>query len=315
MGTRTGTDRRQRFESRRLALTLLAVATLCLLLLVFAGTALAVPSAAQIDTYLLSKGSPLTGSGQAFYDAGQAYGVDPAFLVAITGAESSFGVLLYHSGADYATYNAWNWFYADPREASDFASWSDGATRVAQGLSGILYYGAGRYSALDIAPVYCPEGTQNWIDNVTFFMTELGGDPSDTRWVGVVAAAPAVTAAAASATPDLPTLALDGKMVVDAPRHADGVLQASFAVRNVGQQAGGWESVTLVLKKQGSKRQVNVGPATPLILAAGSGTDYLVTSSLPSAGTWTGTIWVKSGGRWWVLGTDPGFTVTVTPRG
>ncbi len=294
-----------------LAVALLVSATLCLSLLVFAGSALAAPSASQIDAYFFSKGSPLSGSGQAFYEAGRAYGIDPAFLVAITGAESSFGALLYHSGTEYATYNAWNWFYADPRYASDFASWSDGVIRVAQGLSGTLYYGAGRYGVLDIAPVYCPEGTQDWINNVTFFMLELGANPSDTRWSGTGAAA----SGAAAPVPDLPTLALDGKVLVDAPRYSDGVLRATFAVRNVGKQAGGWESVTLVLRRQGSKREVNVGPATALILAADTGTTYAVTSSFPSAGTWRGTIWVKSGGRWWVLATDPAFEVTVAARG
>jgi hypothetical protein len=289
---------------------LLVLATLCLSLLVFAGSALAAPSASQIDAYLFSKGSPLTGSGQAFNEAGRAYGIDPAFLVAITGAESSFGVLLYHVGDDYATYNAWNWFYADPRHASDFVSWSEGVTQVAQGISGLLYYGAGRYGVLDIAPVYCPEGTQNWIDNVTFFMLELGANPTDTRWAGTGAAA----ASAAAPVPALPTLALDGKVVVEAPRYSDGVLHATFAVRNVGKQAGGWESVTLVLQRRGSKREVNVGPATALILAADGGTTYALTSSLPSAGTWTGTIWVKSAGGWRVLGQDPAFEVTVAER-
>ena len=285
--------------------------TLCLLALVFAGSALAVPTGSQIDAYLLSKGSALTGSGQAFYDAGRAYGVDPAFLVAITGAESSFGALLYHVGDDYATFNGWNWFYADPRHASDFTSWSEGVTRVAQGLSGNLYYGAGLYGVLDIAPVYCPEGTQAWINNVTFFMLELGADPTDTRWSGTGAAA---ASAAAAPVPTLPTLVLDGKVVVDAPRYSDGVLRASFTVRNVGKQAGGWESVTLVLQQRGTRREVNVGPATALILTPDAGTTYAVTSTLPAAGTWTGTIWVKSGGRWWVLGTNPAFEVTVAKR-
>jgi hypothetical protein len=115
--------------------------------------------------------------------------------------------------------------------------------------------------------------------------------------------------------PDLPTLALDGKVVVDAPRYSDGVLHATFAVRNVGKQAGGWESVTLVLQRSKGKREVNVGPAAALVLAADTGTTYTVTSTLPSSGTWTGTIWVKSAGRWWVLGTDPAFRITVAPPG
>ncbi|HJW74851.1 MAG TPA: hypothetical protein VJ787_04165, partial [Thermoleophilia bacterium] len=261
---------------------------------------------------LFSKGSSLTGQGQAFYAAGQAYGVDPAFIVAITGAESSFGVLLYHSGADYATYNAWNWFYADPRSASDFVSWGEGATRVARGLAGGLYYGAGRYGVLDIAPVYCPEGTQNWVNNVTFFMIEMGADPADTRWAGATGAAAVPVASAQTRT--RPTLALDGKVVVTAPRHSDGVLVAAFAVRNVGKRAGGWESVTLVLRRLKSRSEINVGPATPLTLAPDKGTTYRVTSTIPRAGTWTGTIWVRTGGRWWVLGRDPLFKVKVAAR-
>jgi hypothetical protein len=311
MVTRTTPTTDHSDARRPVAAAALILIGLCLILLVSATPALAATSPAQIDAYLFSKGSPLTGQGQAFYAAGQAYGVDPAFLVAISGAESSFGVLLYHSGPDYATYNAWNWFYGDPREASDFFSWSDGADRVARGLAGGLYYGAGRYGVLDIAPVYCPVGTQNWVNNVTFFMIEMGADPADTRLQTTTGAAATPSAAQSSTGP---TLALEGKVVVSAPRFSDGVLTATFAVRNVGKSAGGWESVTLLLRREKSKGEINVGPATPLTLAAGKGTIYKVTSTLPKAGTWTGTIWVSSAGRWWVLGRDPLFTVKVAAR-
>src|SRR5215831_3769215 len=52
--------------------------------------AAAVPgiSAQAINTYLRNQGSPLAGQGQAFVGAGRRHGVDPALLVAISGAES-----------------------------------------------------------------------------------------------------------------------------------------------------------------------------------------------------------------------------------
>ncbi len=62
----------------------------------------------QIDAFLLARGSPLAGEGTAFCTAGRRYGVDPAFLVAITGAESNFGQLLVSDGSATATYNAFN---------------------------------------------------------------------------------------------------------------------------------------------------------------------------------------------------------------
>ena len=145
----------------------------------------------QIDAFLLARGSPLAGEGTTFCAAGRRYGVDPAFLVAITGAESNFGQLLVSDGSATATYNAFNWFWAPTRLASSFTSWSRAIATVAQGLSGPLYYGAGRYAVADIAPVYCPQGTSAWISNVTAFMAELGADPGDTRWAaGLMRTAP-----------------------------------------------------------------------------------------------------------------------------
>ena len=42
-----------------------------------------------------------------------------------------------------------------------------------------------------IAPRYCPDGTGNWVANVTAFMTQLGGDPADTASSRAASAAPA----------------------------------------------------------------------------------------------------------------------------
>jgi hypothetical protein len=59
--------------------------------------------AAQIDEFLKKQSSPLAGLGNVFAAAGQKYGVDPRLVVAISGAESSFGKHLF--GAN----NGWGW--------------------------------------------------------------------------------------------------------------------------------------------------------------------------------------------------------------
>ena len=58
--------------------------------------------------------------------------------VAITGAETSFGKLIYQEGGDYSTFNAWNWFWGPTRPLSDFTSWADGCDHVAAGLAGTI---------------------------------------------------------------------------------------------------------------------------------------------------------------------------------
>ena len=77
----------------------------------FAPAAAAAPDAAQLDAFLSEHDSPMTGTGAIFIAEGQLYGVDPVFLVAIAGAESSFGKQLYSKNGDECTYNAFNWFY------------------------------------------------------------------------------------------------------------------------------------------------------------------------------------------------------------
>ena len=66
----------------------------------------------QIDDYLRDKGSPLAGQGEAFVNSGRTHNVDPRLLVAIAGAETTFGL------NTCAEYNAWNWFYVDTSQCS-----------------------------------------------------------------------------------------------------------------------------------------------------------------------------------------------------
>ena len=113
----------------------LVVAVVCVLAAAAAGAfapaAAAAPDAAQIDDFLAAHGSPMTGTGATFAAEGREHGVDPAFLVAIAGAETSFGELLYSENGDQCTYNAFNWFFGPTWPQSDFGSWDEAIGRVA----------------------------------------------------------------------------------------------------------------------------------------------------------------------------------------
>ena len=251
----------------------------------------------QIDDFLLAHGSPLAGEGGAFCEAGRRNGVAPAFLVAISGAESSFGQFLFVAGPQTATYNAFNWFYAPTRAGSAFASWDQAIATVAAGLRGPLYYGAGRYSVGAIAPVYCPQGTQAWIDNVTTYMLELGADPSDTRWRGTPLAGGRAalgdrlranhTGAASALVVRRPI------SVTPAGASAGDRVRILFTLTNEGLRRGRWRAV--ILRLQGPTGQdLAFGRAATLRLAAGASYSFASTARLRAPGAWRGWIDVEA---------------------
>jgi len=158
------------------------------------------PSAAGIDAYLASKGSPMTGHGAAFMASAMRWRVDPRLLVAISGAESSFGQVT--CGPN----NGWGW--ACPNDPADFATWAAGIDTVTEGLRND-YLDEGRTSVSLIQQKYCPVGAANdptglnshWTDNVTKFLLEQGGNPA---MVG-----PGPSGAGALQMPDFGLLAAD----------------------------------------------------------------------------------------------------------
>jgi len=80
-------------------------------------------SVTTIERVLKQYGSPAVGSGQAFYDLGVQYGIDPAFMLAFFVHESTAGtagaavanlsvgnircVAGYRCGGGYAAYDSW----------------------------------------------------------------------------------------------------------------------------------------------------------------------------------------------------------------
>jgi hypothetical protein len=79
-------------------------------------------SSCFIDQYLSGKSSPIAGNGTVFAAEGLKYVVDPRLVVAIAGAESSFGTNWVN--CPQSGFNAWSWFYNANCANSPFASFA-----------------------------------------------------------------------------------------------------------------------------------------------------------------------------------------------
>jgi hypothetical protein len=264
----------------------------------FAPAAAAAPGAAQIDYFLAAHDSPMTGTGAAYVAEGAAHGVDPAFLVAIAGAETSFGRFLYSQNGDQCTYNAFNWFFGPTWPRSDFASWDEAIARVAEGLSGSLYYGSGLTSVYAIAPRYCPDGTGDWMTNVASFMTQLGGNPYDTR-LGSASTLPPGT------QPVL--VALKGSVTLSrGAREVGKKVTVRFTITNSGGQTVALEAIKLAVRGPAgagvdlvSGQAVTLAPGQPLAVTA--------SWPLDAVGAWHGWIEVTQNGQQSLVGAKQAF--------
>jgi hypothetical protein len=269
--------------------------------LAFASPVAATPSADQIDGYLIQHDSPMAGTGATFITQGEMYGVDPVFLVAIAGAETSFGKQLYSKDGDQCEYNAFNWFYGPTWPQSDFISWDAAIARVAAGLAGPLYHGAGLVSVDAIAPKYCPEGTDQWVANTKAFMLQLGGNPDDTR----VAAAPVPGPTPSSTEPGL--VALTGSVKLDdGDREVGQRIYAWFTLTNSGGQPVDLDGIRLAIRGPGRVERDMASDAA-LTLAAGQSVEVSTSWPLDLAGRWHGWIEVTRGGKAGLVGDQQAF--------
>lgn len=270
----------------------------------FAPAASAAPDAAQLDAFLAEHASPMTGAGATFIAEGEANGVSPVFLVAIAGAESSFGEYLYSENGDECTYNAFNWFYGPTWPTSDFTSWDEAIARVAAGLSGDLYYGSGLYSVDAIAPTYCPDGTDSWIANVKAFMSMLGGNPDDTRV--------AVVGTSSAPPPSGPGIvALDGSVELDRGDRVVGQrIYAWFTLTNSGGEPIDLAGIRLAIRGPGGTGHDLVSDQ-PFTLVAGQELQVSAQWPLDLAGRWRGWIEVTQNGAPSLVGAEHVFSFWV----
>jgi len=111
--------------------------------------------------------------GDEFLQAGRERNVDPRFMVAIAGAETTFGNRI------CTPYNPFNWFYRSWCD-SPYASWQDAIRKVTNGVH-LYYLERGQTSIASFvyncgSHCYC-KNCDNWYRNVRQFYQMLGGDP------------------------------------------------------------------------------------------------------------------------------------------
>jgi len=136
-------------------------------------------SAQSVNTYLQGKDSPMAGEGKVFMDAGRAFNVDPRFIVALGGAETTFGLHI-----TWGQYNAWNWGWnTSDRANSPFASWAEGINTVSRGIAR-SYLDRGRTNTTSLyLGTYCQgPGCSVGLTNLNTSLTDQGGDPNSLHY-------------------------------------------------------------------------------------------------------------------------------------
>jgi hypothetical protein len=119
-------------------------------------------SVATIEKVLKQYNSPAVGNGQAFYDLGVKYGVDPAFMLAFYVHESAAGT----AGAAVATRSVGNiicagWSGNCIGRFRAYDNYAQAAEDWYQLVTGSLYIGAGLDTPEKITPRYAPDSDNN----------------------------------------------------------------------------------------------------------------------------------------------------------
>lgn len=130
----------------------------------------------HINEILSAYHSPAAGTGQALYDLGVQYGIDPAYALAFFMHESTLGT----AGEARVTLALGNLRCIDDRPCVDqdrggyaqFNSWQDGYEHWYQLLTGPVYHGAGLTTIQAIIPRYAPSADNNneqaYIDSLLY---------------------------------------------------------------------------------------------------------------------------------------------------
>jgi hypothetical protein len=129
------------------------------------------PNAQSSDDYLSSKNSPMVGQGGNFTSTGQQYNLDPRLLVAIAGAETSFGNNI-TAGANNALnvmYNGYN---------SPFVSFQSNINSAAYSITNPRN-GYDLTNTATMYSTYCSgAGCSAGLQNLNTFMNQQGADTS-----------------------------------------------------------------------------------------------------------------------------------------
>jgi hypothetical protein len=134
--------------------------------------------AQRINKFIASThpNAPLAGQGAMLVRAADRWGVDPRVLAIIARKESEFG-----STSGRFKNNAWGWGVHLGADVNTAPSWEVMAERVAKGLSGSLYKGAGKVTLSDIMMRYAPPSendTRLYIQQISDWYRSMGGNPN-----------------------------------------------------------------------------------------------------------------------------------------
>lgn len=132
-------------------------------------------TADQIRQYLQRKGSPLASYANDFIAVGNKYGIDPRFLVAVSGAETGFAKAGSRLANPFGYMSAKR--FSGPREVLELM-----ARDLTRGKGG--YY-SGKNTIATIGATWAPPGAPNdaggnsgWPRAVGQFYREMGGNPN-----------------------------------------------------------------------------------------------------------------------------------------
>lgn len=120
--------------------------------------------------------APLAGQGALIARIALQEGVNPLPLTAIFRKESEYGT----TSGKYK-FNPGGWGVKLGPSVYTSRNWEEGIRKIARGLAGSLYRGAGRTTAETILPLYAPASendTATYINQVNQWIREMGGDPN-----------------------------------------------------------------------------------------------------------------------------------------
>lgn len=141
-------------------------------------------SSAGIASFLAKNNSPMEDYASAFIEAAKKYQINPALLVGISGAESSFG----KSGRGKNNMNPGNVKTSSARLRAaglsftghddqghvQFSSWRDGILGMAEVLQR-NYFSKGRDTLAKISKIYLEGDKQSWMNNINIIMRKICG--------------------------------------------------------------------------------------------------------------------------------------------
>ena len=195
-------------------------------------------TAEQIKAYLAKKNSPLASYANDFIAVGAKYRIDPRFLVAISGAETSFGTAGSKLANPFGYMSAKR--FSGPREVLE---------RLARDLTRTGPQGLykGKATIAQIGATWAPPnaandagGNSGWPAAVGQFYREQGGDPNAAVKGGGVAAGVPSGATAAQAPPPTGAVAhsFDGARIMALLKQShEGIMSGAGYDQNLGAQS------------------------------------------------------------------------------